>query len=212
MRAGIVASAYHPPPPPSGDMVAAHLGGYVAGKNASAYSFTVNLGTPAADRLILVTFVGDATGSRAVTSLTIAGQPANRLEVERTGTNLCLAYAQVPSGTSGTVAVGLSDTVSRALMDVFSVIGATNVERHFMTTDGTEISIPISVPSVSIGSVAYPDSATATWGTGWSQLPALVIESTTLRSAMHTDSGTVTPSASKASTAEDRVMGVAVFT
>lgn len=206
MRAGIVASAYHPPP-----MVAAHLGGYTDGKNASAYSFTVDLGTPAADRLILVAFVGDTTTSRAVTSLTIAGQPANRLETERAGTNLCLAYAQVPSGTSGTVAVGLSNTVSRALMDVFSVTGATNVERHFTTADATSLSIPISVPSVSIGSVAYPDSATATWGTGWSQLPALEIESTTLRSAMHTGSGTVTPSASKASSAEDMVMGVAVF-
>ena len=211
MRAGVVASAYHPPPPPSGDVVATHLGGYTTGTNSSAYSFSVNLGTPAADRLILVTFVGDATGSRAVTSLTIAGQTANRLEVERDGTNICLAYAQVPSGTSGTVAVGLNDKVSRALMDVFSVTGATNVERHFMTTDGTEISIPISVPSVSIGSVAYPDSATATWDAGWSQLPALMIESTTLRSAMHTGSGTVGPSASKAGSAEDMVMGVTVF-
>lgn len=192
-------------------MVATHLGGHTAGTNASTYSFPVNLGTPAADRLILVAFVGDATTSRAVTSLTIAGVEANRLEVERAGTNICLAYAQVPSGTSGTVAVGLNGKVSRALMDVFSVTGATNVARHFTTADATSISIPISVPSVAIGTVAYPDSAAATWGTGWSQLPALMIESTTLRSAMHTGSGTVTPSASKASTAEDMVMGVAVF-
>lgn len=102
------------------------LNSQVDAVDRSTYTFNgVGFGTPAPDRQILVGIVHRGSGNRAVSSVTIGGNAAVRLGTEyrnAAGSNTSgasLWMANVPTGASGTIVVGLNASVARLGMDVY---------------------------------------------------------------------------------------------
>lgn len=99
MRAGIIASAFRPPPPPDLDFIGAVE---TAGTPTGVSIPEVPIGTPSPDRAVVVVFHIDTI--RYPSSVTIDGITA-ALDYANSGggRGLCMARATVPTGTTATV-------------------------------------------------------------------------------------------------------------
>lgn len=84
--------------------------------NLTTYTFNdVSFGDPASDRLLIISATwGLFSGSRDVSSATIGGVAAT-VATQNDGTNTggAIAYAVVPSGSTGTVSITLNTSASR---------------------------------------------------------------------------------------------------
>lgn len=110
-----------------GPLTATHLGAYATGTDGATYTATdVPLGTPSADRHIVVVYSGRSASTLTVTSATIAGVAA-AIDVQHTGeqNQVAILRAHVPTGTTGTVTVNMSSAAVRGGIGVWAVTGGT---------------------------------------------------------------------------------------
>jgi hypothetical protein len=89
---------------------------YLGNDGASSSSFTgCDLGTPAADRRIIVWASTDGGNADRITGITVAGEACDML-VENTGRGTCaIGIAIVPTGTSGTISITATGTARYAI-------------------------------------------------------------------------------------------------
>jgi hypothetical protein len=95
----------------------------VSGSSSSASG--VNIGPASADRLVVVC-IGYQSGSKTVTSATIAGIAATVVQTNAVnGENTAIISANVPTGTTGTIAINYSgaNTGSFDTLSVFNITG-----------------------------------------------------------------------------------------
>jgi len=103
-----------------------YIGAHGSSANASSYTFTsVNFGSASATREVFV-IIGfrQTLSSNTVTAVSIGGVSASLASeaVYPSGPRIALAFAAVPSGSSGNITVTLSGSVSDCVMGVYSVV------------------------------------------------------------------------------------------
>lgn len=154
--------------------------GYVLQNNGGA-SFSskifsgVPFGDPASDREIFLAITHGSPGSQTVTSVTIGGVTASLgtgAGGASVGKSIRSAWASVPSGTTGNVAITFSGNVPTVMIGVYRVVGRPVVGASHVDFDSTSAASGassatvsgINIPSAgfSIGCLAiYQNSASA---------------------------------------------------
>jgi len=131
--------------------------------NLTTYTFNnVGLGTANTNRMVVVVVQTQAT----VSSVTIAGTTATLI-----GTTACfLAYANVPTGTTGTVVVTHTASTSRCYIDCFAIVpGQSMTPYSTAQQDIAGSSKTIDVPKGGIGVFLATNAANSTsFTTSWS--------------------------------------------
>lgn len=115
------------PAPASSAKTVTYLAAYGSSTNASTYTFTSsNIGTASASREVFVVIgFRQSLSSNTVTSVTIAGVSAT-LGSEASypsGPRIAIAFASVPSGSTGDIVVNLSGSVNDCVIGVYRVTG-----------------------------------------------------------------------------------------
>lgn len=106
----------------------------LASSTASTASYTFSsygLSTATADRLVVIGIMGGAADVETVSSVTIAGISATLVANNGQGSagataSTCLAYALVPSGTTGTIVVNWTAGMSRCAIRGWSLYNVQN--------------------------------------------------------------------------------------
>lgn len=106
---------------------AIYCGSYTDSTGPASYSFAgCSLSNPSDDRLIVVCVASRDTGAVGAThgTVTVAGVTATKL-VEQVASTVSVALysARVPTGTTGTITVGLDDTTDHMWIAVYAVYG-----------------------------------------------------------------------------------------
>lgn len=96
--------------------------------DGTSHTFSAfSLGAAAADRLILVGFGTRRGAATAISSVTIGGVTATLIQTQRSDSgvvvNVCLAYAVVPTGTTGDIVINWSATATRVRGGVWRAVG-----------------------------------------------------------------------------------------
>jgi hypothetical protein len=113
------------PPAGASGLVGTYLTAAASDTNGTEFTFSgLNFGTAAADRTLVVGFVGVAAPAAAVVSVTIGGVAATQV----VGTSLTqpdagIWRAAVPTGTSGNVVVTYATSATRVGVALWSVYG-----------------------------------------------------------------------------------------
>lgn len=104
-----------------------------ATNDASSYTFSnINIGAPDANRYVVVGFsASTGTASITISSVTIAGVTATLLEKAEYSATLAsrdsgIYIAAVPTGTTATIVITFSGTMSRIGLNVYRLVGITS--------------------------------------------------------------------------------------
>jgi hypothetical protein len=153
--------------PPGGKVTVSFTDSSVDGTDLTTYTFSTQaLGTASSDRKIVVG-TGTVTGGGAtVSSITIAGIAATRVEQQANGQGIAeLWQASVPTGTTGDIVVVFSGGVSRAGIGVWAVYNATTSAFDTGKSTADPLTDTINVPSkgICIGFAITNDGTSMTW-------------------------------------------------
>jgi hypothetical protein len=135
--------------------------------NRSAYTFTgVAFGPEAPDRIIAVPFAKSG-GTGYATAVTIGGVSATIVQPMTTNqTDAGLAYAFVPTGTSGTITITLHAGLSGCRIFVYNLTnaaGAYSSDHVSGTSSSASMSVSAPKGSVVIGNAAMRANQNITW-------------------------------------------------
>ncbi len=143
----------------------------VSGTDTNAYTFsTQNFSTAASDRYIIAGISFRAVGTITFSSVTLGGVSAtvsaasyNTSGGNSTGT--CIAWANVPTGTSGNVVVNLSGTALRCGHGLWNVTGmaSSTSDGGGSTAAAPTYSINIPAGGFAIACAYTAGTSTATW-------------------------------------------------
>ncbi len=135
--------------------------------NLTTYTFaSQNFGDEAADRYIIVALM--PVGAASITSVTIGGVSATIIGQVANGANVAgLAIALVPTGTSGSVVMTLSDAGTRAGISCYSVTGLsdpTPTDTNTSTADPSVLNLDVPDGGFIVAcSMVAATAQTATW-------------------------------------------------
>ena len=153
----------------------------------------INIGTAAADRIVVVIFTSQLV---VATAMTIGGVSATKAIEESTViSGLQIWYATVTTGTTADVVVtgGGADWSQKAII-VGQIIGATGAPATASSTDVTDpADVTITVPSGGVAIVAYYGTAGGTWTNASFDFDEDTGDSLLLTSANRTTAGSQTP-------------------
>lgn len=172
----------------------------------ASYSFTgVDFGTPHAKRVIVVV-LANADNLASVGSVTIGGIAATVIARSQATAQVYLAYANVPTGTSGTVAVTMSTTPLGMTMIPFVIDHVQQAAARDSVTDAASSgtgpltgSLSVYKDGVAIAAcVTEEGSATITWANITEVYEGANLDNKTTGAAAVANSSTTTlsPSAS----------------
>lgn len=140
------------------------------GANGSSFTFaSQNFGTADADRYIIVGINGRSNdgADKTLNSVTIGGVTATiSVSGWNSGNVAAIAIAAVPTGTTGSVVITFSDTMTSCSLAMWSEIKVTSLTATDTGTDTTDpLSTNITLTNGFIIAVARSDSAadSATW-------------------------------------------------
>lgn len=146
-----------------------------SGADQNAYTFSsLSFGAEASDRIIAVSIITRDAGTtpRSVTTVTIGGVSATVVvEASNIATNVgfvAIAYAAVPTGTTGDVVVDFdgSDNLLRCGVVVHRIVGSNPTPHDSSGADGANPSTTIDVPADGIALAVSTSGAslpTCTW-------------------------------------------------
>ena len=105
---------------------------YTSTANTDVYTFPgCNIGTPSADRLVVVTvFNGSGTFGFQIDSVTIGGLSASKSSshtVNSPGMGLAIAFLKIPSGSSADIVVTLANSANRCCIGVYTALCSLSV-------------------------------------------------------------------------------------
>jgi hypothetical protein len=196
-------------------------GGYSATVNGSSVSISsINFGTATSDRIVAV-YVSAAGGSSSrITSVTIAGVSATLAVTANTNAQIRVAsiyYANIPTGTSGTVTVNFSITHSGVICrcnsySLYNLVNSSPTTTGVSNNDATGVSPSASVTitpalnGVIVGGYNFGGAASGTVCT-WTNLTedydtlfdSTNVVSTASKSDVENTSRTITATANDAS-------------
>lgn len=141
----------------------------VAAPGFASGSFTINIGTPSADRIVLVGYVDNSTG---VSVPTLNGTAMTLAAGGTTFQQMYLYYASVSTGTTATLGYsGGSSAVSIVVSTISGQSGsasATPTNTAVYTSGGAQpLSLSLTVPSGGLGFIvsgsAFGPAGTFTW-------------------------------------------------
>lgn len=108
------------------------------GTNATSYTFSgVSFGAEASDRIIVIQAAGSTTGTEGFSSVTIGGVSATKIAEQKTANTADITsmwYAEVPSGTTGSVVVVFNSLSARCGLGVWRLTGVTVTPFDFSTS------------------------------------------------------------------------------
>lgn len=136
--------------------------------NLTTYTFSsVSFGYSTNDRLIVVLVDSARTGASNLSSATIGGVSATVYSAVGNNTTSAIAYAVVPSGSTGDVVLTFASQQARAAIGVIAVYGVESSAYDLQSSSGgsdTSRSITISVVANSITFAnANSGGAASTW-------------------------------------------------
>lgn len=132
--------------------------------DASSYTFSAqNLGEAAADRLMVAAIATRAAAARTIDAVTIGGVSATIIQVGRSsGTvfnRVALAYASVPTGTTGDLVVTFNTSTLRCRTGLWRVVG---LDSHTpVDTDSSAATPPTATLTTSDAGIAFGAAAVA---------------------------------------------------
>lgn len=162
---GVLASAHVAP---AGGSDLAWLGSAFSATNTSSYSFTSQpFGAPDADRYIIVGGYARSSSTGGVSSVTIGGVTATIVNLSNGADSSWFAYANVPTGTTGTVAITYGVSQNRQVIGIWSVPSAPTVDGSGFEVRSSDAARSVTVDSTSGGYVlataASTDGDSGSW-------------------------------------------------
>lgn len=128
----------------TGPVTATYASGAASGTDTNSYSFAgQNIGTAAADRLVVVCAIGNiVTTAATCTGVTIGGNAATLYGTQVTDTprrpKIAWAGLNVAAGTTATIVTNWSNTMEEGIIHVWAVTGAglTFAPHHHVSNTG----------------------------------------------------------------------------
>lgn len=154
-------------PTPSAPKVLTYIGYTEDSANLTTYTFTgVSIGTASSDRMVVVSIVGDASASRSISSVSIAGSAGTSVVARGAVSTPTAMYRRlVTSGTTATIEVTFSGQMNRAAIYVHTITGLnSNVPEATMSTNTNSAAINGTSGAVVVAFAAILDTGrTSTW-------------------------------------------------
>ncbi len=192
--------------------------------DAATYTYSnKNIGTAAADRIVLVGILGGSTTARTISSVTIGGIAATVRHTQNEGVHTAALYeATVPTGTTATIVVNWSGAHNRCAIVWWTATGLTSGVP--VDTDGgwiraagaTVINLTTVAGGFVIGFAVHPNplSGSITWSTLTEEFADQVFEFAAARysgASVATSGSSLTISPSVGNTNSDSPFVVASF-
>jgi hypothetical protein len=191
-----------------------------SGVDLTTYTFTgVGIGTAATNRLVYIAVTFTAAAARRISSATIGGISATIVDFAAQGNGTFFIYANVPTGTTATVAITFDAVCLRCLIGSYSIFdlkSTTPLTTAFATTwSSGSISASVNVPADGI-IIAGVNNSTNTNAISWTNVTSrysAVLDAAFISagaSTQVTTGGSVTVTATATSAASGRI-GVYVW-
>lgn len=162
----------------------------------TTYTFSsLSLGTEASDRIIAVT-IGGSVSSDSVSTVTINGVSATVLNHSGSNTfrTVAMAYAEVPSGTTGDVVVTWSGAADNCQIGVFKITGAdiTPYDTDDALDTDTDVAVSINFAPDGVGvfsGLQSTETAAVAWSGATERYDDNLESDDRLTAADYTDTG-----------------------
>lgn len=169
-----------------------------SGTNGTSFDFAgIDIGTAAANRWVVVCIKGYQATAADVdfSSVTIAGETGIAAVKNEIGDAAGgIYYANVPTGTSGTISVVFTNSADRCAIMVYDckMSGGTPYDTATSVSDPSDLSLSVPAGGIIIGAAIANSNTTVSW-TGLDEDVDTTIESSVYSSASRAFTGQVDP-------------------